>query len=190
MEMLNVRNHTSSTWLSCDPFSLDDWAKKKVVLFLEIGSVKNILSLTCPHSWMCMRICISNFKKRRKKTKNTKKATTTTKKKTKEEKRMSPENLLKNILQLPRWRFFSSPAHPETSIIFLILYWSTSEIVTWSCLVNFPFFLDLPSFTASQKCYDERSVMMIMSIVEKNIRSRLSWRVFQVYFGTALGRFL
>ena len=36
---------------------------KKVVLFPEIGRVKNVLSLTRPHSRMCIRIHIFNLKK-------------------------------------------------------------------------------------------------------------------------------
>ena len=36
---------------------------KKVVLFPEIGRVKNFLSLTRPHSRMCTRIYLFNFKK-------------------------------------------------------------------------------------------------------------------------------
>ena len=36
---------------------------KKVVLFPEIGRMKKILSLTRPHSQMCIRIYIFNFKK-------------------------------------------------------------------------------------------------------------------------------
>ena len=38
-------------------------ANKKVVLFPEIGRVKILLSLTRPHSRMCIRVCIFNFKK-------------------------------------------------------------------------------------------------------------------------------
>ena len=38
-------------------------AKKKVVLFPEIGRVKIFISLTRPHSRMCMAIYIFNFKK-------------------------------------------------------------------------------------------------------------------------------
>ena len=36
---------------------------EKVVLFPEIGRMKKILSLTRPHSQMCIRIYIFNFKK-------------------------------------------------------------------------------------------------------------------------------
>ena len=50
---------------------------KKVVLFPELARVKTFLSLTGPHSRMCIRIYIFKFKKvkpkitRRKKTKET-----------------------------------------------------------------------------------------------------------------------
>ena len=46
---------------------------KKVVLFPEIGRVKSFLSLTRPHSQMCIRIYIFNFKKQQ--IKNNKKET-------------------------------------------------------------------------------------------------------------------
>ena len=65
--------------------------KRKVVLFPEIGRVKYFLSLTRPHSRMCIKIYIFNFKKQTStKIKNTKNA-----KETREEKRISPENGLK-----------------------------------------------------------------------------------------------
>ena len=59
---------------------------KKVVLFPEKRRVKYFLSLTCPHSRMCIRIHIVNFKKEtyKQKNKNTKKV-----KETKEEKKNS-----------------------------------------------------------------------------------------------------
>ena len=66
--------------------------EKKVVLFPEIGQVKKILSLTLPHSRMCIRIYIFNFKKqtnKQKKTRIQKKAKET------KEKRISSENRLK-----------------------------------------------------------------------------------------------
>ena len=37
--------------------------KQKVVLFPEIDRMKKFLSLTHPHSRMCMKICIFKFKK-------------------------------------------------------------------------------------------------------------------------------
>ena len=37
--------------------------KKKVVLFPEIGQMKNFLSLTLPHSRMCIRINLFQTKK-------------------------------------------------------------------------------------------------------------------------------
>ena len=42
--------------------------KKKAVLFLEIGWVKILVSFTCPHSQICIRICIFNFKRKKTKT--------------------------------------------------------------------------------------------------------------------------
>ena len=59
---------------------------KKVVLFPEKRRVKYFLSLTCPHSRMCIRIHIVNFKKEtyKQKNKNTKKV-----KETKAEKKNS-----------------------------------------------------------------------------------------------------
>ena len=50
---------------------------RKSMLFLEIGRVKDFLSLTCPYSRMCIRIYISKKPKE-----------------SKEEKRISPKNRL------------------------------------------------------------------------------------------------
>ena len=64
--------------------------KKKVVLFPEIGQVKVVLSLNHPHSRICTRIYIFNFKKQQRnqqKKQESKKA-----KETKEEKRIYLEN--------------------------------------------------------------------------------------------------
>ena len=58
---------------------------KKVALFPEIGRVKTFLSLTRPHSRMCLRIYIFNFKNKEKTTKKVKES--------KEEKRISAVNL-------------------------------------------------------------------------------------------------
>ena len=44
---------------------------KKVVLFLQINQVKIFLSLTHPHSWICIRIYIFNFEKQTNKQKKT-----------------------------------------------------------------------------------------------------------------------
>ena len=69
------------------------------MLFPEIGQVKEFLSLTLPHSRMCIRIHVFNFKKQtnKPKNKNTKKA-----KEINEEKRISQENRLRKInLRLP-----------------------------------------------------------------------------------------
>ena len=76
-------NHTSLSWIS------RVLRPKKVVFFPEIGRVKNILSLTRPHSRMCIRIYIFNFKNK-KKTKITWRQKA---KETKERKRISVENL-------------------------------------------------------------------------------------------------
>ena len=46
---------------------------KKGVLFPEIGPVKIFLSLTRPHSRMCIRIHVSNLKQKTKKAKKKKK---------------------------------------------------------------------------------------------------------------------
>ena len=62
---------------------------KKIVLFPEIGRVRIFLSLTRPHSRMCIRINIFSLKKRDQEDKKQKK-------KTKEEKRISAENLTGN----------------------------------------------------------------------------------------------
>ena len=62
---------------------------KNVVLFPEIGQVKSLLSLTCPHSRMCIRIYIFNLKKN----KNNNNNKTKKEKQTKKEKRISVENL-------------------------------------------------------------------------------------------------
>ena len=63
-------------------------------------------------------MCIS-----KKQAKKKKKARIEKKQETKEEKRISPENLFKKInLQSPGWRFFASPAFPETTVyLFLAL---------------------------------------------------------------------
>ena len=63
---------------------------------------------------------IFNFKKqtnKRKKSENANKA-----KETKEEKRISKENWSKNNLQPSGWRFFSSPAFPETRVFFFLTW--------------------------------------------------------------------
>ena len=73
---------------------------KRVVLFPEIAWIKSFLSLTCPHSRMCIRIYILNFKKQtnkqnnnnNKKNKNTKKA-----KETKEENNISGKSIKRKI---------------------------------------------------------------------------------------------
>ena len=69
---------------------------KKVVLFPEIGRVKKILSLTRPHSQICIRIYIFLFQRTSSKQTNKKQETKKTKE-TKEEKRISPEKQLKRI---------------------------------------------------------------------------------------------
>ena len=79
-------------------------AKKKVVLFPEIGRMKFFLSLTRPHSGVCIRIYIFNIKKQtnKQKKKNIKKA-----KETKEEKIISLENWFKkNKFAVARMNIF------------------------------------------------------------------------------------
>ena len=66
---------------------------KKGVLFPEIGPVKIFLSLTRPHSRMCIRIHVSNLKQKTKKAKKKKKNRRQKAKETKEEKTISVENL-------------------------------------------------------------------------------------------------
>ena len=70
-------------------------AKKKVVLFPEIGRVKIFISLTRPHSRMCMAIYIFNFKKQTNKQKKKREYKKSKKKKTtkeaNEEKRIFPK---------------------------------------------------------------------------------------------------
>ena len=74
---------------------------KKVVLFPEIGRVKKILSLTRPHSQICIRIYIFLFQrtssKQTNKKQTNKKQETKKTKETKEEKKISPEKQLKKI---------------------------------------------------------------------------------------------
>ena len=70
---------------------------------MEIGWAKTFLSLTRPHSRVCIRIYIFNFKKANKQAKKTNKKTKKTRKqkkqkKTKEENIMFSENRLKNKL--------------------------------------------------------------------------------------------
>ena len=65
-------------------------AKKKVVLFPEIVWVKTFLSLTRPHSRMCIRIYAFDFKNKQKTTKITRGQKA---KEAKDEKRISVENL-------------------------------------------------------------------------------------------------
>ena len=70
--------------------------QRKIVSFPEIDRVKKFLSLTRPHSRICIRIYIFNFKKQQKKA--IKKA-----KETKEENIISSENRLKKMNLLPPW---------------------------------------------------------------------------------------
>ena len=59
---------------------------KKGVLFPEIGPVKIFLSLTRPHSRMCIRIHVSNLKQKTKKAKKKKKTEDKKQKKLKKKK--------------------------------------------------------------------------------------------------------
>ena len=66
--------------------------QKKVVLFPEIGRVKNFLSVTCPHSRICSSIYIFDFNEQ---TSKKQKQEYEKVKESKDKKRMSPENRLK-----------------------------------------------------------------------------------------------
>ena len=89
---------------------------KKVILFLEIGRVKIFLSLTRPHSRMCIRVCIFDFKKqtnKQKKNKDTKK---------KQKKLKKKREYLRKI-DLKKFEVCEdfcrhSPASPETRVFF------------------------------------------------------------------------
>ena len=90
--------------------------KKRVVMFQEIGRVKCFLSLK------------TNKKEKQEYEKS---------------KRISPGNQLKKInLRPPRWRFFSSPAFPETRVSFFCPEFANVSVtmIRWS----FSFFEDLP----------------------------------------------
>ena len=76
---------------------------KRVVLFPEIAWIEFFLSLTCPHSRMCIRIYILNFKKQTSKTTTTtKKARIQKKQKKLKKKTISLENRLKEKLRPSR----------------------------------------------------------------------------------------
>ena len=82
---------------------------KKVALFLDIGRVKIFLSLTRPHSRMCIKIYIFNFKKQTNNQKNQKQKKTRFQKKekeTEEEKRIFPEDRLKKKICGQEYFFF------------------------------------------------------------------------------------
>ena len=89
---------------------------EKVVLFPEVGRVQIFLSLTRPHSGMCIRIYTFNWKnKTKKKQKDKEKA-----KKTKKEKRISWEHAMITNIWRP-WKLSnfqdSPPLFPSTSKI-------------------------------------------------------------------------
>ena len=76
-----------------------------------------------PHSRMYIRIYISNFKKQTSKKKSNTKKYAKIAKEAKEEKRLFLENWLKEINLRPLgWRFFSSPAFPETRVSFFFFF--------------------------------------------------------------------
>ena len=94
---------------------------KKVVLFPEIGRVKLFLSLTRPHSRMCIRVLSFSFKKqtsKQKAPKIQKKA-----KETKEEKRIFPENRLKKIFFGRRGEECFPHPHFRKQLYFFGLMW-------------------------------------------------------------------
>ena len=97
-------------------------SKEEVVLFPEIDRVKFFLSLTRPHSQMIIRIHIFDFKKQANKETNKQNKNTNKAKETKGEKRIFPENRLRK-LRPPGWRFFLSPAFPETRFFLASLDW-------------------------------------------------------------------
>ena len=83
---------------------------------------EHFLSLTRPHSRICIRIYTFNFKKetnKQKKSKNTKNA---------KEKKISQENRLKKInLRPPVWIIFLSPAFPGKRIFFFLAWEISNE---------------------------------------------------------------
>ena len=88
---------------------------KKSSLVSGNGLGEHFLSAIRPLNRVCIRIHIFNFKKQTAEKKEPKKA-----KETKEERITSPENWLKQIkLRSPEWRFFLSPAFPETRVLFI-----------------------------------------------------------------------
>ena len=104
----------------------------KVVLFAEIGWAKTFLSLTRPHSRVCIRIYIFNFKKANKQAKKTNKKTKKTRKqkkqkKTKEENIMFSENRLKNKLAAAWVKIFLFTRISGNKSIFLVWPMITSE---------------------------------------------------------------
>ena len=68
---------------------------------------KNLLSLTCLHSGMCIRMYIFNFKKQQTNKKTEQESKKVKEKETKEEKRISQENRLKkNFFAVARVKIF------------------------------------------------------------------------------------
>ena len=92
--------------------------QKKVVLFPEIGRIKNFLSITCPHSRICSSIYIFDFKEQ---TSKKQKQEYEKAKESKDKKRMSPENRFKKM-RPPGRRIFSLPTfHPQEYFILALL---------------------------------------------------------------------
>ena len=110
-----------------------------MVLFLEIGrgGGGELLSLTRPHSRMCIKIYIFNFKKQ------ISKKNTNTKKEYKKDKKLKKKiEYLRKIAQIinlrpPGWRFFSSPACPEIRVFFGLTQNDTRFIIGISVLLWF-----------------------------------------------------
>ena len=92
---------------------------KRVVLFPEIAWIKIFLSLTRPHSRMCIRIYILNFKKQTNKQKNNKKKNKNTKKakETKEENNI-PGKLIKRKIAVVQVKIFLVTRISGDSIFF------------------------------------------------------------------------
>ena len=105
-------------------------AKKKVVSFPEIRRVKNFLSLTRKKDEYVSEsrfLSSKSDKQQQQKNKNQKKQKKLMKKR--EYLRKVDQKLLK-IFRPPEWRFFSSPAFPETRVLSYLASASTTPIIT------------------------------------------------------------
>ena len=96
--------------------------QKEVVLFPDIGRVKCFLFSTRPHSRLCSRTYIFNFKRQTNKQKNPWIQKQQKKLKKKIEYLWYLKSIQKINLRPPVWRFYSSPAFPETRVFFWPCY--------------------------------------------------------------------